>query len=291
MGSIKQNCVNKNNHKTLVISGCSTGIGKAAAELLSARGYHIVAGVRDLSVKDSLRLSDNDVVWPLDLSCSESVQAFAKRVIEEYGDTLFALFNNAAYGQPGAVEDLSRDALRKQFEPNLFGTHELTALLLPTLLEKSDARIVQNSSILGFIGMPMRGAYVASKFALEGLSKTMRMELSDTGVKVSLIEPGPILSAFRANALIALEENIDFDKSRHGWRYVAAMARLSKKGATSKSTLPPEAVVDKLIHALESPTPKKHYYVTTPTYVMAVLTRILPSRWVDKILLKYAKGE
>ena len=278
-------------NKTVIVTGASSGIGLCAAEQLAARGYHVIATVRKLADGKSLKLKPSDGIYELDLSRSESVQAFCEKIKEQHQDTLFAIFNNAAYGQPGAVEDLTRAALTQQFDTNVFGTHELTVSLLPTLLKKADARIVQNSSILGFIAMPMRGAYVASKFALEGLSKTLRMELADTSVKVSIIEPGPIVSAFRHNACLALKENVDFSKSRHGWRYVAALARLSQPGPVSKHTLEPQAVVAKLIHALEAKRPKAHYYVCTPTYVMAVLNRILPSRWIDKLLLKHAKSE
>ncbi|WP_096085777.1 SDR family NAD(P)-dependent oxidoreductase [Agaribacterium haliotis] len=275
----------------VLITGCSTGIGYSAALILHKRGYKVIATVRSDEDVTALQKENIPYVLKMDLRDSQSIDQCVAEVGRITGNKLFALFNNAAYGQPGAVEDISRDTLRQQFETNLFGTHELSCKLLPMMLKMDDARIVQNSSILGFLPMPMRGSYVASKYALEGLTSTMRMEMSDTNIKFSIIEPGPILSNFRANALKALQDNVDFDSSRHGWRYVAAIGRLSKKGATSKSTLGPEAVVDKLIHALESRRPKNHYYVTTPTYVMAVLTRILPSRWIDKILLKYAKSE
>lgn len=278
--------------KVVVITGCSTGIGKAAAEILAAKSsYKVIATVRKAEDIATLDLGAGHHVIQLDLDSSVSVQAASQKIIELAQGQLYALFNNAAYGQPGAVEDLSRETLRRQFETNVLGTHELTRALMPELLKQKSARIIQNSSILGFIGMPMRGAYVASKFALEGLTDTLRMELSDTAVRVSLIEPGPITSAFRANSIKALEDNVDFDASRHGWRYVAALARLSKPGPTSKHTLGPEVVVDKLRHALDSSQPHHRYYVTKPTHIMGCLKRIFPSAWIDRILLTYARAE
>ncbi len=278
-------------NKFVVITGCSSGIGKAAAEILSDRGYSVIATVRRKADADKLLLNTHSYIVELELNSEESVASAAAEILELASGKLYALFNNAAYGQPGAVEDLSRSTLRIQFESNVFGTHQLTCALLPALLEQPRAHIVQCSSILGFIGMPMRGAYVASKFALEGLTDTMRMELADTNVQLSLIEPGPIVSRFRQNALKALKENIDFSKSRHGWRYVAALARLQKEGAVSSHTLGPETVVDKLIHALEAKSAKPRYWVTKPTYIMGVLKRFAPSSFTDKILLKYAKKE
>ena len=285
--------------KTVVISGCSSGIGYASVLGVLASGYRVIATVRTqedaarllADVKQTLQQSVEFDVVIMDLADSESVATAASEVLALTDGDIYALFNNAAYGQPGAVEDLTRETLSKQFETNLFGTHQITTLLLPALLKQESARIIQNSSILGFIGMPMRGAYVASKFALEGLSATLRMELSETSVRVSIIEPGPIVSKFRENALAALRQNINFSTSRHAWRYEAAVKRLSKAGPTSKDTLGPEAVVEKLLHALSAKRPRNRYYVTRPTYIMAFLTRILPSRYTDRILLAAAKAE
>lgn len=272
--------------KSILITGCSSGIGLCAAQTLHQRGYRVIAGVRKASDIPRLQALGLQHVIELDLRDSTSIDNAVAAVLEITGGELYALFNNGAYGQPGAVEDLSRDALREQFETNLFGTHELTIKLLPTFLRQDDARIVQNSSILGFTAMPMRGAYNASKFALEGLTDTLRLELLDTPVKVSLIEPGPILSHFRQNALVALQQNINIDGSRHHELYRKGLERLKKEGATSRFTLPPEAVVDKLIHSLESKNPRRRYFVTFPTYLMAVLKVILPGRWMDRLVFR-----
>ncbi|WNO11045.1 SDR family NAD(P)-dependent oxidoreductase [Teredinibacter sp. KSP-S5-2] len=276
--------------KPILVTGCSSGIGLSAAEILQKRGYKVVASARIPEDVEALKERGLQHVVQLDLESSASIDSAIEQVLEITDGKLFALFNNGAYGIPGAVEDLSREALRTQFETNLFGTHELTVKLIPTLLKEKDARIVQNSSVLGFAAMPMRGAYNASKFALEGLTDTMRIELSETNIKVSLIEPGPIHTRFRENALAAMRRHIDFSKSRHRQRYEEALARLTKEGPSSKFTLMPEVVVDKLIHALESPRPKVRYYVTFPTYLFAYLRHILSYRQMDKLLLKVVKS-
>lgn len=272
--------------KSILITGCASGIGLCAAETLQARGYQVVASVRQQKDIEVLRERGLQHVVQLDLASSESIARGVEACLAITGGRLFALFNNGAFGQPGAVEDLSRETLRKSFESNLFGTHELTTRLLPVMLREADARIVQNSSVLGLCAMPMRGAYNATKFALEGLSDTLRMELTGSSVKVVLIEPGPILSDFRKNALMALEQNVDMGNSRHADKYQLALARLRKAGASSRFTLGPESVVDKLIKALEAPSPKARYYVTTPTYIVAWLKTLLPTKLMDRFAIR-----
>jgi len=196
------------------------------------------------------------------------------------------LFNNGAYGQPGAIEDLSRDVLRQQFETNLLGTVELTNLVIPIMRQQGYGRIIQCSSVLGFVALKYRGAYNASKYALEGINDTLRLELQGSGIYVSSIQPGPISTRFRANSLAMYQKTINAENSFHKKTYQALAKRLQKEGAVVPFTLPPDAVVKKIIHALESRRPKNHYAVTFPTYLFAVLKRILPSRWLDKILGK-----
>ncbi|SMF40436.1 Short-chain dehydrogenase [Alteromonadaceae bacterium Bs31] len=272
--------------KTVVVTGCSSGIGLCAAESLAARGYCVIATVRNENDKAKLQNAGIQEVVLLDLAESASVQAAIRSILSISGGKVYALFNNGAYGQPGAVEDLSRATLRKQFETNLFGTHELTVGLLPAMLKLKDARIVQNSSVLGFVAMPLRGAYNASKFALEGLTDTLRLELKGSSVKVSIIQPGPIISRFRANALRALEQEVDFGVSRHKEKYQQALLRLKKPGPAAPFTLPATAVVQKVIHAIESPRPRYRYKVTFATYLMAFLRAILPAFLMDKVLVR-----
>lgn len=272
--------------KSILITGCSTGIGLCAAQTLQDRGWLVIASCRhieDVSKLESLGLQH---VIKLDLSDGASIESGFERALEIADGRLDAVFNNGAYGQPGAVEDLTTQALRLQFETNVFGTHALTRLAVIHMLAQGQGRIVQNSSVLGLVAMPFRGAYNASKFALEGLTDTLRLELKGTKVKVSLIEPGPIETAFRANALIALKDNVDIKTSRHKEGYEAAIIRLSASTSNSSFTLPSDAVVKKLIHALESNKPKARYFVTFPTYLMALLKRIFPIAWLDAVLIK-----
>ncbi len=276
--------------KSVLITGCSSGIGHRAAQVLARRGYRVFATAR--RVADVRRLQAEGLEsLQLDLDDSESIAAAAASVMERTDGRLWGLFNNGAYGQPGAVEDLSRETLRAQFETNLFGWLELTNHVIPHMRGQGAGRIVNNSSVLGFIALPFRGAYTASKFALEGLTDTLRLELHGTGIYVSLIEPGPIESRFRANALRHLRARIDMAASPFAAQYRGALRRLERPGRAAPFTLPPEAVVRPLIHALESPRPKRRYRVTLPTHLFAVLRRIAPASVLDRLLLKVAAKE
>ena len=271
--------------KSILITGCSTGIGLCVAQALQQRGYRVFATARkEDDVKKLIALGLESV--QLDLDKSASIKSAFNAIIEKTGGTLDALFNNGAYGQAGAIEDLSRDALRQQFETNVFGWHELTNLVLPVMLKQGYGRIIQNSSVLGFVALKFRGAYTASKYAIEGLSDTLRQELMDTNVYISLIEPGPIESQFRANSFAAYKKNINKGNSRFKSEYEATEKRLGKKEAAVPFTLPPEAVLKRVIHALESKKPKPRYYVTTPTYLFGYLKRFLSSQIMDKLLNK-----
>ncbi|NIP72870.1 MAG: SDR family oxidoreductase [Gammaproteobacteria bacterium] len=272
-------------NRSILITGCSSGIGLCVAEGLQRRGYRVFAAAR--RAEDVARLRGRGLEsLALDLDDSRSIAGAVDEVLERTDGALYALFNNGAYGQPGAVEDLGRDVLRAQLETNLFGWLELTNRVLPTMRRRDQGRVIHNSSVLGLVALAYRGAYVASKFALEGLSDALRMELAGSGVHVSLIEPGPILSRFRQNSLRALETGIDMEASVHRDQYRAMLGRLGKEGAAVPFTLAPEAVLRRVIHALESPRPKARYYVTFPTYLFAALRRVLPSRALDSILLK-----
>ena len=271
--------------KSILITGCSTGIGLCVAKSLQQRGYRVFATAR--KIKDVHQLiSEGLESVQLDLDDSISIQTAVKEILNRTNGTLDALFNNGAYGQAGALEDINRDVLRQQFETNVFGWHELTNLVLPVMLKQGHGRIIQNSSVLGIIALKLRGAYTASKYAIEGLSDTLRQELMGTNIYVSLIEPGPIESQFRANSFAAYKKNIDKENSRFKSEYETTEKRLGKKGAAVPFTLPPEAVLKRVIHALESKKPKPRYYVTAPTYIFGYLKRFLPIGLMDKILNK-----
>src|SRR3990172_9064887 len=268
--------------KTVLITGCSSGIGNCLARGLREGGYRGVAGARpeaDVAARAAAGFGGLRV----DLDGSGSIRAAVETVRDRTQGRLYALINNGAYGQPGAVEDLSRATLRAQFESNVFGTQELTNLVIPAMRAQGEGRIVQISSLLGIVCFAYRGAYNAAKFALEALSDTLRLELRNTNIHVSLIEPGPITSRFRVNAYAAFKRHIDREHSVHREYY----ARVEQRLASQKPlpfTLPPEAVLKQAIKALEARRPKARYAVTFPTTLFAVLRRILPVRALDSIL-------
>ena len=278
-----------NSDKIILITGCSSGIGYCVAHGLKARGWRVFATARQTADVERLRAEGLESVW-LDVTDSLSIRSAVATVLDQTDGRLSALFNNAGYGQPGAVEDVSRDALREQFETNLFGALELTNQVIPVMRQQSGGRILYNSSVLGLVAFPYRGAYVASKFALEGLADTLRLELAGTSIHVCLIEPGPILSRFRDNAHAAYQRHIQGERSPHRAKYAAMETRLLKEGPAAPFTLPPEAVLKRVIHALESPRPRARYPVTTPTYLFAILKRWLPNAMLDAILRR-AGGE
>lgn len=276
--------------RSILITGCSSGIGACAAHALRERGWRVFASARKADDVERLAAEGFEALQ-LDLADSASIQHAVADVLARTGGTLDALFNNGAYGQPGAVEDLTREVLREQLETNLLGTHELTCLVLPAMRKQGHGRIVQNSSILGFAALPYRGAYNCSKFALEGLTDTLRLELAGSGIAVSLIEPGPIASRFRDNAFAAYQRHIEPEASAHAQTYRYLVRRLRGEAGKTPFTLPADAVVNKLIHAIEAPHPRARYYVTFPTYLFGFLRRILPTRWMDWVLLRSTASE
>ena len=269
--------------KTILITGCSSGIGYDAAHGLRARGWRVFAACR--KAEDCARLKDEGLESPqLDYQDEASITTAVAEVLEATGGRLDALFNNGAFACPGLAEDLPRDALRSIFEANVFGWHDLTRQIIPTMRRQGHGRIVQCSSVLGFVTMPWRGAYNASKFALEGLSDTMRIEMRGTGIDVVLIEPGPVTSKIRVNSIPHFERWVDWENSARADDYSALKHRLYSEGGPDKYELPPSAVTKKLVHAVEARRPKARYYVTTPTYVMGTLRRILPTRALDWVI-------
>ena len=268
--------------RSVLITGCSSGIGLASALEMKARGWRVFAMAR--KPEDIARLKDDHGVEAvyLDYAEPESIAAAATRVLEVTDGTLSALFNNGAYGQPGAVEDVTPDVLRAQFEANVIGWHDLTRRVIPAMRARGHGRIVFCSSVLGLIAAPYRGAYCASKFAVEALADALRMELAGTGIDVSLIEPGPIATRFVEHAIEAYRRNIDMAGSPHREVYRTRIASMEQGGKQSFK-LGPEAVAAKLVHALEAKRPKARYYVTFPTYAAAFLRRLLPTRALDAV--------
>jgi NAD(P)-dependent dehydrogenase (short-subunit alcohol dehydrogenase family) len=280
--------------RSILITGCSSGIGYTCALGMKERGWRVFATARSESDLARLEAEGLEPVH-LDYTQPKSIEACADAVLAATDGRLFALFNNGAYGQPGAVEDLTPDVLKAQFETNVFGWHDLTRRLIPAMRANGAGRIVQCSSVLGLVALKWRGAYTASKFAIEALSDTMRLELESSGVRVSVIEPGPIRSRFQEHGLAHFKANIDIENSVHRDDYARQIAKnealiagthwgYERPGERpARSLLPryrlgPDAVLAKLVHAVESPNPRPRYHVTAATHAMAVARRVLPSR-------------
>lgn len=271
--------------KTLLITGCSSGIGLDAARGMRERGWTVFASCR--KQRDCDRMRAEGFISPrIDYTDEASIHAGLEMVLNETGGTLDVLFNNGAHGLPGAVEDLPTDGLRAIFEANFFGWHTLTRAVVPVMRTQGHGRIIHNSSILGFVAFPWRGAYVATKFALEGLTDTMRVELADTNIHISLIEPGPVTSKIRQNSIPHFERFVDWENSSLRALYEKTLLkRLYHSDGPDRFELPAAAVTAKLAHACEARRPRARYYVTTPTHIAGRLKRILGTRAIDRILM------
>ncbi len=268
--------------RSILITGCSSGIGHHAARGMRARGWRVFATAR--TGTDVTRLADEGFeAHRLDYCDEASIAAAVDAVLAATGGTLDALFNNGGYAQPGAIEDLDTALLRAQFEGNVFGWHDLTRRIIPVMRRQGHGRIVFNASVLGFVAARFRGAYVASKHAIEGYADTLRIELGGSGVDVVIIEPGPIESRFRANA-IRHAEGLDIAGSTHREAYERDLAGRKAGQTEDRFRKGPEAVLEALVHAVESKRPRARYRVTTPTKVAAFLKRILPTRAMDRII-------
>ena len=269
--------------RTLLITGCSSGIGLDAARGMKQRGWRVFATCRAEADCERLRAEGLES-FRLDYTDEASIAAAVAEVQARAG-RLDALFNNGAFACPGAVEDLPTDALRAIFQTNLFGYHDLTRRVIPMMRAQGAGRIVNCSSVLGLVGIKWRGAYVATKFAMEGLTDVLRLEMAGTGIHPILIEPGPIATRIRENAIPHFERWIDWRASARAAEYAPLLDRLYKPAVKKdRFELPASAVTAKLIHALESRRPRARYYVTTPTYLMAIARRLLPTRALDSLL-------
>lgn len=273
--------------RTILITGCSTGIGLAAARTLKARGWRVLATARKTADLERLQRDDGLETIKCELGDQASIAACADEALRLTGNQIDALYNNAAYGLIGAMEDISAAQLRDHFEVNVIAAHELTRRIVPAMRAQGHGRIVMCSSVLGFMSGPYRGAYSASKFALEALSDAFRVELRPANIHVSLIEPGPIETQFMPSTLAMFRRSIDIPRSPHRDYYERRMKAMEEgRGATSRFKLGPEAVVAKLIHALDSPRPRARYRVGLPTHAAAILKRVLPDALIDRIVAR-----
>ncbi|PZQ98040.1 MAG: short-chain dehydrogenase [Cereibacter sphaeroides] len=272
--------------RSILITGCSSGIGLDAARGLHARGWRVFATCRQEADCERLRAEGLES-FALDYADESSIAAALEEALSRTGGTLDAIFNNGAFACPGAVEDLPTGALRAIFEVNLFGYHELIRRVIPVMRAQGHGRIVNCSSILGFVAAPWRGAYVSTKFAMEGLTDVLRLEMRDTPIRIILIEPGPITSDLRKKAVPHFERWIDWRASPRRAQYEASLLkRLYESRGPDRFELPASAVTAKLVLALETPRPAARYFVTTPTYAMDIVRRLMPTRALDWILSK-----
>ena len=271
--------------QTILISGCSSGIGLDTARRLKSRGWTVFASCRS-SEDCAARAAEGFQSPRLDYEDPSSITGCVKEVLSMTGGTLDAVFHNGAYALPGPLEDIPADGMRSQFEANFLGWHDLNRHLIPVMRRQGQGRIMFNSSVLGLVGMRWRGAYVATKFALEGYADVLRMEMAETGIHVVLIEPGPIETAFRANAIKQFERWVDWQASPRRAQYEASLLDQLHQGGSAKAQWPPSAVTDAVFKALTARRPRPRYAVTTPTHAMAIARRLLPTRALDWVLSK-----
>ncbi len=272
----------KNTKTSILITGCSTGIGKQTALFLKNKGFLVFATARkneDVKILQDLGLTS----FFLDVTKKETISNTLKNILEITDGTIDIVFNNAGFGQPGAIEDLPTSILKEQFETNVFGLHELTLQVLPIMQKQGHGKIIQHSSVLGLVSLKFRGAYNASKYAIEGLTDTLRLELQNTNINVSLLNTGPIISEFRNNAKKKLLQNIDCKHSRFKDTYEKS---LQAKKSDVPFTLKADAVANTVLKIINSNNPKPRYYITKATYLLGYLKRLLSTSMLDKILEK-----
>lgn len=280
------------NPRSILITGCSTGIGYEAAYTLRKRGYRVFATARQQ--KDVVYLKEEGFEsFQLDHTMPETMESALAQVLESTGGSLYALFNNGAYGQPGALEDVPTDSFRLQFETNVIGWHDMVCRVLPVMRKQGYGRIIQHGSILGLVSMRFRGSYNATKYALEGYTDTLRQELGGTDIHVSMLNTGPIQSKFAENAMKMFDKYIDVENSVWKNTYLKRKQKKqdSQNSAAVRFELQPDAVIQRVIHALESESPKARYYITTPTFALGTLKRLLPTTMLDRLLLKLSETE
>jgi len=271
--------------KTVLITGCSSGIGYDTAHYLHKKGYKVFASAR--KIEDVKRLEEEGLeTYLLDVTKPETIKKSLESILKKTDGKLYAVFNNAGYGQPGAVEDIPTEVLKEQFETNLFGLHEMTRQVIPIMRAQGYGRIIQHSSVLGLVSLRFRGAYNATKYAIEGLCDTLRLELANDDIYVSTINTGPVHSNFRVNATKKFYEHIYNRPTVFQKEYEKELIPHKENKEKDPFTRDSDVVIKNIIHALEAKKPQARYYNTSATYLLGTLKRLLPTSWLDKILVK-----
>lgn len=268
--------------KSVLITGCSSGIGLVAAVTLHQRGYQVFASARKR--EDVITLQQKGLnALQLDVTDGGSIASALGNLLETTGGKLDAIFNNAGIVVPGAVADLTTSMLETQFKTNVYGPIELIRQVLPIMHRQGHGRIIQNSSIMGFFSMPFSGAYSASKHALEALTSALYQELKPFNIYVSCINPGPVESKLRDHSRESYEKN-DFSKSLFTKTYQRLETEYFQRSEGERSLIQqPDAVVKQLIKALESKHPRLHYYTSFSSRTICILKNILPDSIMARI--------
>lgn len=266
----------------IVITGCSTGIGLATAEYLKDKFVRVYPTAREMEDVIKLKELGFENAMQLDVTKAQHIADVIEAVLDKEGK-IDAWFNNAGFGQPGAIEDIETKVLKEQFETNLFGLHECTRQIIPVMRKQGYGKIIQHSSVLGIISLFGRGSYNASKYAIEGLTDTLRLELKDTNIYPVLLNTGPISSHFRQTAVKKLQENVDIEHSVFAEKYQQSINGTGKKVPFNEEAVSVAKVVHKIILTDK---PKPRYYITKATYLLGYLKRVLSTTLLDRVLLK-----
>lgn len=265
---------------TILITGCSSGIGLETALYLKQKDHRVFATARDMEDVEMLKRKGFESFY-LDVTIHESITHTLEKILKLTNGTIDVVFNNAGYGQPGAIEDIRTDVLKEQFETNVFGLHEVTRQVVPIMRTQGYGKIIQHSSVLGLISLQLRGAYNASKYAIEGLTDTLRLELAQTNIDVTLLNTGPVTSKFRDNAVIKADQNIDMEHSNYKDLYDKNLKQNKSKVPFNLEAIEVAKVVENII---ETSNVKPRYYITKATYILGYLKRVLSTKSLDIIL-------
>jgi len=266
----------------IVITGCSTGIGLETVKYLRHKGIKVYPTARAQKDVEMLISLGFDNAMQLDVTKPRQIEEVITHVLAKESK-IDVWFNNAGYGQAGAIEDIKTDILKEQFETNVFGLHECTRQIIPVMREQGHGKIIQHSSVLGLISLFGRGAYNASKYAIEGLTDTLRLELEGTNIHAVLLNTGPITSNFRITAMKKLQENVDIKNSVFQKEYEKNLQGKHKKVPFNEEADAVASIVHKIIRTEK---PKPRYYITKATYILGYMKRIVSTHILDKILAK-----